>query len=418
VLFTLARTDEGPQRWESARIVVQSLRSGERATIVEGGSDARYVSSGHILYASGGVLLAVAFDAGRLAARGEAIPVIEGVQRTIGGTPSGAAQVAVSANGHLVYVPGPTGSRILDREIVLADAAGAVTRLGLPAGTYVQTRVSRDGTRLAVGTDNGHDAAIWIRQVQGAGALQRLTLAGRNRFPVWSPDGARVAFQSDRDGDLAVFAQRVDGTGAAERLTTPVSGEEHVPESWSPDGRHLLVSVHDGSLFSLLVLALDRGSLAPFGVQSTEPIGAEFSPDGNWVAYAAAPRGTRNRGVYVQPFPATGAVYQAPKQGIDFHPLWTPDGSGLLYVPFAVSGYLAQVAVTTGSGVTFGELARRPAPVGVNRISLEPRAYDMLPDGRLIGLVAPAEPGEPEAGSATEIRVILNWLDELKRFLP
>ena len=29
-----------------------------------------------------------------------------------------------------------------------------------------------------------------------------------------------------------------------------------------------------------------------------------------------------NRGVFLQPFPATGAVYQAPKQLVDFHPVW------------------------------------------------------------------------------------------------
>jgi hypothetical protein len=53
VLFTLA-TGTGADRWDKARIVVQSLASDERKTLVEGGSSARFVPSGHIVYAPSG----------------------------------------------------------------------------------------------------------------------------------------------------------------------------------------------------------------------------------------------------------------------------------------------------------------------------------------------------------------------------
>jgi Tol biopolymer transport system component len=70
-------------------------------------------------------------------------------------------------------------------------------------------------------------------------SIRRLTLAGRNRVPVWSPDGQHVAFQSDREGDLAIFWQRADGTAPAERLTTPDKDTADVPEFWSPDAKTL-----------------------------------------------------------------------------------------------------------------------------------------------------------------------------------
>jgi Tol biopolymer transport system component len=38
VLFSLGRTDSG---WDQAQVVVQSLRTGERTVVVEGGSAAR-----------------------------------------------------------------------------------------------------------------------------------------------------------------------------------------------------------------------------------------------------------------------------------------------------------------------------------------------------------------------------------------
>ena len=45
VLFTLAASG-GTDRWNRAQIVVQSLKSGERKIIVNGGSDGRYLPSG------------------------------------------------------------------------------------------------------------------------------------------------------------------------------------------------------------------------------------------------------------------------------------------------------------------------------------------------------------------------------------
>ena len=61
VLFTLA-TGTARDRWDKARIIVQSLTSGERKILIEGGSDARYVPTGHIVYARQRNLYAISFD--------------------------------------------------------------------------------------------------------------------------------------------------------------------------------------------------------------------------------------------------------------------------------------------------------------------------------------------------------------------
>ena len=54
LLFTLGASTGSRDRWDQARIVVQSLRSGERKTLIEGGSHARYVPTGHLVFARGG----------------------------------------------------------------------------------------------------------------------------------------------------------------------------------------------------------------------------------------------------------------------------------------------------------------------------------------------------------------------------
>ena len=67
--------------WDKARIVVQSLQSGERKTLIEGGSDPRYLPTGHIVYAVSGRLFAIALDVRRLEVKGGAVPIVEGVLR-------------------------------------------------------------------------------------------------------------------------------------------------------------------------------------------------------------------------------------------------------------------------------------------------------------------------------------------------
>jgi hypothetical protein len=121
--------------------------------------------------------------------------------------------------------------------------------------------------------------------------------------------------------------------------------------------------------------------------------------------------------VFVEPFPATSARYQAPKMNRDFQPLWSRDGTELFYVATTLSG-LTAVPVKTTSGVTFGSPQNFPFTVNAGRLSGATRAFDALPDGRFIGLVVGS--GDDQAGAATspEIRVVLNWFDELKRVAP
>jgi hypothetical protein len=105
ILFTVA-TGLSADRWDKARIVVQSVSSKQRKTLIEGGSDARYLTSGHIVYASGDTLLAVPFDLQKLEVTGRPIPVVQGVTRA---SPSmtGAAHFAISGTGSLVSVSTP-----------------------------------------------------------------------------------------------------------------------------------------------------------------------------------------------------------------------------------------------------------------------------------------------------------------------
>ena len=190
VLFTLG---DG-RNWDDAQIVVHSLETGERKVLIEGGRDARYVPTGHLVYVLDGTLLAVPFDVDKLEVTGGPIPMAEGVMTAVGFT--GAAQFSVSDTGALVYV---TGSDLGDRTLVWVDRDGREEALAAEPRAYAYPRISPDGGRVAV-TIFDQETDIWIWDFARE-TLTRLTVApGMDLNSVWTPDGRQVAFASDRDG--------------------------------------------------------------------------------------------------------------------------------------------------------------------------------------------------------------------------
>ena len=427
ILFTLARTADGVELWDKANVIVRSLTSGEQRILIQG-SDARYVPTGHLVYAIRGTVFGVPFDVRRLAVTGGPVPLVEGVRRAstvvgastgvsavgLGGL-TGAANFSVSRNGSLVYIPGPVSASTDRVEVVLSDGA-SVTRLKLPPRPFTVPRVSPDGRRIAIGTEDGKEATVWIYELSGATTMRPLTFSGHNRFPIWTPDGKRVVFQSDREGDLGLFWTAADGsTGAGERLTKADGKTSHVPESWSPTANDLIYSVVTGRDEALWTLSMPSRKATPFDtVHSTTPIGAVFSPDGRWIAYASTEPGRRTT-VYVQPFPATGPKYQLFTKETDqpHHPVWSPDGKALFYVPGP--GGFESVSVTTQPTFTFGNPVAAPRPFGPSAPAAR-RLYDITPNGKFVGLV-PA--GQADSGAtAPIIQVVINWTEELKARVP
>ena len=167
--------------WDAAEIVVYSLSTGERTVLTNGGG-ARYVPSGHLVYALGDTLFGVAFDAETLTLSGGAVPLVQGVMR---GSITGEANFGVSDDGTLVYVRGDSTFR---NTLVWVDRAGREEPIDVPPRNYAYAQLSPDGTRVALDSRD-EEFDIWVFDL-GRATLQRLTFdPGLNRAPVWSPDG-------------------------------------------------------------------------------------------------------------------------------------------------------------------------------------------------------------------------------------
>jgi serine/threonine-protein kinase len=425
LLFTVGRGISA-ERWEKSQVLVQSLKTGERKVLVDGASDGRYLPTGHLLYALSGVVYAVRFDSRRLQVTGGAVPVLEGVRRALGAT-TGAAQFSVSDTGSLAYIPGPLSVSSALMSLAWLDRKGAAEPLKLLPGSYRDPRISPDGKRLAFATDDGKEAKVWVYDLAGVTSMRPLTIGGKSRYPVWSADGQRIAFQSDREGDLAIFWQPADGNGKAERLTKPDPGTAHVPESWSPDGKWLLLSATKesdsrsiGFNVTALMLSLEDRKIVPVDdVRSTQPVNAAFSPDGKWIAYTTRPPGSVAQ-IYVRPFPPTDVIYQITR-GTDknaHHPFWSRDGRELYYIPAA--GAFALVSVTTRPAFSFGDpvsLSRGPAGFFEGGPG-NTRQNDAAADGRVLAITN-ANPSQQLGGAGQpQFQIVLNWFEELKARVP
>jgi serine/threonine-protein kinase len=402
VLFTIIG---GPV--EGAQIAVLSLDSGETKVLIPGGSNPRYAPTGHIVYGVGGTLRAVGFDLKNLEVTTDPIPVLDGV--TTKG--SGAANFGMSQSGSLAYIAGPQSADV-ERTLVWVDRDGREEPLGAEPRGYIYPIISPDGTRLAVqAADQENDIWIWHFARE---TLTRLTFDPAADFrPVWTPDGLQVAFGSQRGSVFSTFWKAADGTGTVELLIE--SENAPLPLTFSPDGTRLVfLETHPETGMDLGVLSMDaEGTSGPLLVTEFNELNAEISPDGRWLAYQSDASGQNE--IYVRPFPNTDDGRWQISRGGGIMPLWGPDGRELFYL--SLGGQLTAVPIEANGSFTFGNsevvfeetyFFRGPLFRG--------RMYDISPDGKRFLMVKEGGPGAET--EATQLILVQNWLDELKRLVP
>jgi Tol biopolymer transport system component len=395
--------------WDKAKIVVQSLKTGERKTVIDVGADGRYVPTGHLVYALGSTLLAVPFNVTKLENTGGPVPVTEGVVRA--GNTSGAAQFSFAGNGTMVYFVGSVNSSD-ETKVALVARDGKEKPLPFPPTRYSEPRISPDGKQAAVVSDDEQgNGFLSVYELSQATALRRLTFQNADH-PVWTRDGQRLIF----DSAGILFWQRADG-GAAEELAKPQEssvgggGGGYVSSAVSRDGKSLLLraGVNGGDVWSLSLDGDRKTKSLISGEQSQSQ--AYFSPDGRWIVYTSVESGQPE--IYVQPFPPTGAKYQITTTG-GMSPLWSPDGKQIFYI--GISGpqrQLSSVDVHTQPSFGFANPAKLPIARIASRNTMN-RPYDITPDGKQF-LIVSRDSNAFEQPAQRQIRITLNWLEDLKQ---
>jgi serine/threonine-protein kinase len=425
VLFTCDTVDS-PQAYDDARLEAVDVASGKRKVLMEGTSRGVYASSGHLLFARAGNLFAVSFDAARLEVTGEPQLVVQGMSSNIA---TGAAQLAVSGTGDLLYVPGQADLSL--RRPVWAKGKDAVEPSSIPPERYFHLALAPDGRRVALTRLGERRNDVWIGDIE-SGILNRLTFQG-GMSPVWTPDGRRIAYQRSSTATYApqdsneVLWKAADGSDEEEVLWK--SDMPIMTNHFSPDGKWLIVSRSEtptaasspteagleppagapvsrdavAGAADLWLVPLDGGQpRLLFGAPGFQ-YAAEFSPDGRWLAYLSDESGRHE--VYVRRFPGPGGRRQVSANG-GAEPHWSKDGRAIYYrqrhellrVPVELRGE----SFTAGPAVPVA---------GVQIASANPRTYGITADGRILFLVHVAD--NSDAGSPVLVRGFARELERL-----
>ena len=402
ILFTTSSS-------EGAQIDAIEVQTRARKTLVRGGSGARYVASGHLVYGAAGKLLAVPFDADRLEAIGTPVVIVNDVMMTAGG----GVNVAASKTGTLVYLAG-AGAAADQRSLVWVDRMGREEPVSAPARTYQIARLSPDGTRAALDIRD-QDNDVWILAF-GPSTMTRLTTApGNDMFPVWTVDGQRVIYTTaaDKVGRRDLAWRAADASTPAERLLQgSQSGSVFRPYALAGHGSTLLMGVDNDIVALALSPDTRKQSAGPTPLVQTPFVdqNAEVSPDGRWVAYQSNESGSHE--IYVSPFPnVQGGRSQVSASG-GRTPLWSNKGDELFYR--ALDGGIMSAHVDRGPGWRSSPAVQVVGP-GYFDGGEVMRTFDITKDGSRFLLI---KQNDNAADSRGSIILVEHWFEELRRLAP
>jgi len=392
MLFTIGYLAMG---FERSSIGLWRPGAATHEVLIESGTWARYLPTGHLAYVDGGTLLVTPFDLETLKITGPAMPMLEHVQWSTG---TGAVNIDVAANGTLVYMAGETAT---ERRLLRVNRDGTSQPITEERRPWNYPRFTPDGRKVVLEIEGTtHD--IWAFDI-AKGTLSRLTFGGDAHAPIVSADGKHFLFDAtSRQGGSGMFIKAIDGSAEERRLT--LAKGRHRPLTTSPDGRTVIYTdVGPNGSADLLAMPMEGGAGTPVVDGPSEEWGGVLSPDGRWLAYVSAETGRAE--IFVRPFPVAGGKFQVSIDGGRM-PVWRRDGRELFFVH---EDKLMAATIDTQQGFASG----RPQTLfgGAYFIPFDRMTtYDAAPDGKSFVVV-----GLGESDQNPVLNVVVNWFEEVRR---
>jgi hypothetical protein len=397
VLFTAFKTPV-----DDSRIGMLDIGSGTIEWLIDGGYFARYIDTGHIIYAKGQRLFAIPFDAKRGKTLGPAVAVLDDVAVSQTG---GSARYSISKEGALVFVTESTGNP--PRELIWIDMEGNSEKAAKEPNQYLSVRLSPDQRRAAV-TMTGTSRDLWIYNFD-RDTLSRLTSSDDTEFdPIWTPDGRNLIYVVDQP-PFTLFKIPVGQPDRGAPLFGATQEHDTTKPSLSPDGQFVSYSKSESGTGSNIYLRPVDGSGEEFPVASSrsEEDYSSFSPDGQFALFQADDTGRDE--VYVQSIAEGGERLQISSNGGQ-EPHWGQNGD--IFYRLDDEFFRIKTRLVNGK-YQFEE------PESMFRNSVIPgdaaelHTYDVTADGsRVIAVTI------PRARWPRRIELITHWTDRLNELAP
>ncbi len=332
--------------------------------------------AGHLYYAGDQKqLYAVNFDPASGQVSGNSTPIAGAV----GFQPSTYwAALAVSGNGTVIY---NTGVGAALSVLTWMDRAGKeLGRIGEPA-IIANPTLSPDASKVAVDIADlkASNVDIWLENTNGSDNARFTFDPTEETDAVWSRDGSMVAYRSVLADSSEILLKRATGLEKEKMLLRDAATTDDIlPNSWSPDGQHLLFTDQSSSRTYLATVSATGGPKVPLLNSKANETNGQISPDGKWVAYASDESGAWE--IYVSSFPGAVGKWQVSRGG-GTEPRWRGDGKEMFYL--SPSGMLMAVPVNGATTFATGQ----PAPL----FQIQGRApisstdiftYDVTKDGK------------------------------------
>ncbi len=375
--------------FDEAAIAVFDMKSGTKKILIRGGTFARYVPTGHLVYARGSFVYAVPFDLDKTEITGTPKQLFKGGWMN---PFSGETSLAFSDDGTLLYIPRGVESYTVSR-VKWLDMQGRTSPLVDTTNSYFSASLSPDGEKVALHVQAANDD-VWLYHI-GRKNLSRVTFGGGNSgFPVWSADGKYIIYGSESGAGTVIYRKPWDGSGKAEVLTS--GNRTQYPSAVSPDGKVLSV-MQDGDIWLLSLEGTPKAS--PFIESPAREANPVFSPDGKYLAFETYESGKAE--VVVVPFPSRGGKWQISSGG-GSNPIWSPSGKEIYFIQGK-----SVFAATVQTGESFDYSAPR-------------KILDLPPDG--LTLTGISSDGSKfvmitlpyQELSASTFTLVTNWYQELR----
>jgi len=395
-------------------IMAQSLKTGQKKILWKGGTRARCLPGGYLVFVYQNTLYAAPMKMERLELTGQPQPVLEDIAVSPYGD---SAWYDVTQSGTLVFVPSQAAE--VKRSIVrlASGAMGAVQTSLLPGqAAYTDVRFSPDGKRVLIGWEQNHITDIWVDDL-ARDAPAKLTFGTAVKtIPRWTPDGRYVFFFTRSGRGDGIATVRADGTGEVTQLLDqrPAMGGYSI----SPDGKTLAYAERgSGTGQDLWTVPIDLTAGVPkktgdpqvFLRTPQDETSPAISPDGHWIAYVSNESGQNE--VYVRPFPGgreADSGKRLASSGGGVAPEWSPNRHELLYRN--LNGQIMDAPYTASGGAFAADKPRLWSSVIVGE-------YAIAPDGKSVAAILNPPAGKDQAAPVEAI-LVLNFLDELRRRMP